>query len=413
MRRAATWLADRVRAAGLEAELAETDGHPVVVGRWEAGAGAPALVVYAHYDVQPPDPLEEWSSPPFEPTVRDGRLYARGAADDKSQVLLQIAALEACVRTTGLPVNVTLLLEGEEEIGSPGLPPLLESRPDIRTDYALIADSQMLGPGRPSLIFATRGLAYFELEARIGRHDLHSGQYGGAVPNPANALATVIASFHQDGRIVVPGFMEDVAPWDESLLEGFRSLPFDEAAFRESAGGAALAGEPGRTTVERVWTRPALDVNGITGGYTGEGAKTVLPAVARAKVSARLVANQTPEAVERQLRDHIAGLPPAGVEITLRTLKGALPWRADPSGPLYRAAGRSLEAVFGRPPVHVAHGGTLPIATEFERILGAEVAILGFALPGAHMHAPDEWFPLDHLEKGMKTMAGLYAELQC
>jgi acetylornithine deacetylase/succinyl-diaminopimelate desuccinylase-like protein len=413
-RAAAEWLVGELRKAGVEASLAETPRHPAVLAHWSGADDAPTVLVYGHYDVQPAEPLDEWSSAPFEPEVRDGRIWGRGAADDKSQVFLQVKALEAILATRGaLPVNVKLVLEGEEEIGSPDLVPLLkERRAELAADHVVISDSMMFAPGQPSLIFATRGLAYFELDAEIGRTDLHSGQYGGAVANPANALAAVIASLHDDvGHVAVHGFYEDVAPLPEELRARFRALPFDDAAFQQSAGGAELVGESGYTTVERLWTRPTLDVNGLLSGYTGEGAKTVLPARARAKLSCRLVAGQDPEGVGELLRAHVEQATPPGVRITMRQLQSARPWRSGTDSALYQAASAALEETFGVPPVLAAHGGTLPIAPEFEDVLHANVVVMGFALPGANMHAPDEWFPEAHVGLGMKAMVRLFTNL--
>lgn len=413
VRSTADWLADRCRRAGLEATLEETEGHPLVVARHHAGDDRPTLLVYGHYDVQPAEPLEEWTSPPWEPTVRDGRLYARGAADDKSQVFLQVAAAEAALATGTLPVNLLLVFEGEEEVGSVHLVPFVKAhREELAADHVLIADSMMFAPGRPSLIFGMRGIAYFEIMARIGSHDLHSGQYGGAVANPANAMARVLASLHApDGRVAVRGFYDDVAETPPELREEWRGLGYDEEAYRRSAGGAALVGEPGYTTAERLWIRPTLDVNGLLSGYTGPGKKTVLPATAMAKLSCRLVPDQDPARIGRLLREHIERVTPEGVALEVRQLQGNRPWRDDPSAPLYEAARRALRHVFRVEPVRVAHGGSLPIAREFADILGAHVAVMGFADPMANMHAPDESFPLEHVEKGMRTMVRLYREL--
>ncbi len=413
-RAAAEWLVGELRNAGMEASLAETPGHPAVLAHWSGAEGGPTILVYGHYDVQPAEPLDEWSSAPFEPEIRDGMIWGRGAADDKSQVFLQVKALEALLKTRGsLPVNVKLVLEGEEEIGSPDLVPLLKERRDeLAADHVVISDSMMFAPGQPSLIFAMRGLAYFEMDAEIGDHDLHSGQYGGAVANPANALAAVIASFHDaPGHVAVSGFYDDVAPLPDELASRFRALPFDDAAFRRGAGGAELAGEAGYTTVERLWTRPTLDVNGLVSGYTGEGAKTVLPARARAKFSCRLVAGQDPERIGALIQAHVDRVAPPGVRITVRQLQSARPWRSGTESALYRAAGAALEQTFGVPPVLAAHGGTLPIAPEFEDVLAANVVVMGFALPGANMHAPDEWFPEAHVGLGMKAMVRLYQNL--
>jgi acetylornithine deacetylase/succinyl-diaminopimelate desuccinylase-like protein len=412
MRSAAGWLVERMGKAGLTASVEETDGHPVALGRHRAGPDAPTLLVYGHYDVQPPEPLEPWTSPPFEPEVRDGRIFGRGAADDKSQIFLQIAAAEAALATHGLPVNLILLFEGEEEIGSPALVRWVRDRAgELAADHVLIADSMMYGPGRPSLIFGMRGIAYFEIEATIGSTDLHSGQYGGAVPNPANALAVVIASMHAEGRVAIDGFYDDVVMPPEAVRSGWRAMGFDEPAFRDTAGGAALSGEPGYTTPERLWVRPALDVNGLVSGYTGPGKKTVLPAGALAKVSVRLVPEQDPARIEALLRAHVERVVPEGVRFEVRSLQHNRPWRDDPEAPLFRSAAGALESVFGVPPVRVTHGGSLPIAPELRDALAAPVAVMGFALPGANMHAPDEWFPLEHLGKGMKTMTRLYDRL--
>jgi acetylornithine deacetylase/succinyl-diaminopimelate desuccinylase-like protein len=413
VRKAAGWVRRRMVEAGLDAAIHETGGHPLVVGRHHAGMDAPTLLVYAHYDVQPADPLGEWRSPPFELTRGGDDFVARGAADDKAQVILQIAAAEAALRTWGLPVNLILLFEGEEEVGSPNLAPWVTAhRLEARADHVVIADSIMFAPGRPSVIFGMRGLAYLEIEVRTGSHDLHSGQYGGAVPNPIHVLARIIASLHDaDGRVAVEGFYEDVLEAPAALRWEWSELGFDEAAFQRHAGGAALYGEPGYSTPERLWVRPCLDVNGIVGGYTGPGKKTVLPASASAKVSARLVPDQDPERVTALLRRHVLARAPEGVEVTLTAHQANRPFRSDPSGPLFGAASRALADVFGVPAVSVAHGGTLPIARHFAELITPSVAVMGFALPGANMHAPNEWIPVEQLEKGMKTMVRLYGEL--
>ena len=408
--RTAEWLVDRLKRAGFSATYADTGGHPVVLGRHTVGPDAPTLLVYAHYDVQPAEPLDEWLTPPFEPAVRGDRLYARGAADDKAQVLLQLAAAEAALATDALPINLILLFEGEEEIGSPNLVPFVrEHGRDLHSDHVLIADSMMFAPGQPSLIFGMRGIAYFEIEVRIGKHDLHSGQYGGAVSNPAHALATIIDSLHDENdRVAIAGFYDDVEMPPPDVLEGWQKLNFDERAFQLSAGDAALMGEPGFSTLERLWIRPALDVNGLVSGHTAEGKKTVLPARALAKLSCRLVPNQDPARVELLLGAHVERVTPPGVQVRVQALQGSPPWRSNPKAPIYAAAARALESVFGVPPVRALHGGTLPIAPEFADLLGAPVVVLGFALPGANMHAPNEWFPLDHIEKGILTMTRLY-----
>jgi acetylornithine deacetylase/succinyl-diaminopimelate desuccinylase-like protein len=413
LRQAAEWVRQRMERAGLTATIEETPGHPLVIGRHDAGPDAPTLLVYAHYDVQPADPVEEWRSPPFELTREGDNFVARGAADDKAQVVLQIAAAEAALATTGLPVSLILLFEGEEEVGSTHLTNWVAAHAEsLRTDHAVIADSMMYGPDRPSLIFGMRGMAYVEIEARVGTTDLHSGQYGGAVPNPAHALARIIASLHDaDGQVAVPGFYDHVQEVPDELRAEWAGLGFDEAAYQRTAGGAALMGEPGYATWERLWIRPCLDVNGVISGYTGPGKKTVLPARARAKVSCRLVPDQDPERVTELLKEHVAAQPTPGVEVTVDGLQTNRPFRSDPSGPLYASASRALAEVYGVEPVRVASGGTLPIAREFMELLTPSVAVMGFALPGANMHAPNEWIPVEQVEKGAKSMVRLYREL--
>ncbi len=414
-REAADWLAARMRDAGLDAGVLETPGHPVVLGEWRgAGPDAPTLLIYGHYDVQPPEPLDEWTSPPFEPEVRDGRVYARGSADDKGQLYMHVKALEAHLLATGsLPLNVVVVAEGEEEIGSPNLVPFVEAHRDrLAADVVVISDSNMFAPGQPSLLFSLRGLAYCEVHVRGARSDLHSGAYGGAVPNPAMALARMLATLHDDeGHIAIPGFYDDVVDWDEETREAIRALPFDDEAFRDGVGAPGLSGEKGYSTLERLWIRPTCEVNGLLSGYTGEGAKTVLPARAMAKVSFRLVPDQDPKVVARQFEAHLRSVAPSGVEVEVRELHGGSPWRANPSGPLFDAASRALEASFGTTPVLVGEGGSIPIVGDFERVLGAPVLLVGYALPGCNMHAPDEWFTVENYQVGTESLTRLYAEL--
>lgn len=413
--RAAEWVRDKLLHAGLAAEVLPTPGHPVVLGEWRgAGPGAPTVLIYGHYDVQPPEPLDLWDTPPFEPDLRAGRIYARGSADDKGQLFLHIKALEAHLATRGrLPVNVVVLAEGEEEVGSPNLVPFVKAhRRRLAADTVVISDSAMFAPGLPSLLFSLRGLAYFEIHAAGPHSDLHSGAYGGAVPNPANALSRVIASLHDDhGRIAVAGFYDDVATPSRETLDGIRGLPFDADAYARQVGTIPAGGEAGHSALERLWTRPSCDVNGLVSGYTGEGAKTVLPAGAMAKVSFRLVPNQSPARVRVLLEDHLARVAPRGVDFSLVELHGGRPWLARLEGPLFEAASRALERSFGARPVLTGEGGSIPIVVELEEILGANSLLLGFALPGANMHAPNEWFATDCFEKGIDTLIHLYDEL--
>ena len=413
-RKTAEWLAARLEKAGLTAEILDTPRHPVVLAEWrEAGEDAPTILVYGHYDVQPAEPLDEWTSPPFQPEVREGRIYARGSADDKGQVFMHVAALEALIQAGELPVNVILLAEGEEEIGSPNLVPFVERwKERLACDAVVISDSGMFDEGLPSLLFSLRGLAYFEIRVEAARSDLHSGAYGGAVPNPATQLARIIAGFHDEkGRIAIEGFYDDVLEWDQATRESIRGLPFDEEKFRSDVDAPALDGEAGHSVLERLWTRPTCEVNGLLSGYTGEGAKTVLPARAMAKVSFRLVPDQDPGRVEELLRAHVARAASPGVRVRIEALHGGNPWRADPEGPLFDAAAVALQEVFGQAPVLTGEGGSIPIVGEFERILGVRVLLVGFALPGCNMHAPDEWLSVENFEKGTLVLARLYQEL--
>jgi acetylornithine deacetylase/succinyl-diaminopimelate desuccinylase-like protein len=414
-RRAAEWIAGSMRSAGLGATVHETAGHPLVVGEYrDAPGGAPTVLVYGHYDVQPAEPLELWTTPPFTPTVRDGRIYARGSVDDKGQLFVHIKALEAHLAVRGwLPVNVIILAEGEEEVGSEHLAPFIEEHRDLlRCDAVVISDSAMFAPGLPSILSSLRGLAYFQIDVQGPAQDLHSGSYGGAVVNPALALARILSTMHDaDSRVAIPGFYDAVREWPSHVREQMRGLPFEEAAFREETGAPALGGERGYTVLEQLWTRPTCEVNGLLSGYTGEGAKTVLPAKAMAKVSCRLVPDQDPATIERLMRDHVQRIAPPGVRATVTPLHGGRPWRAELDGPLFDAARRALAASFGREPVITGEGGSIPVVGDFERVLGAPVLLMGFGLPGENAHAPDEWMSVENFTKGMRASAILLEEL--
>lgn len=415
MARAASWLADRLRAAGLDAEIIPTAGHPIVLGEWRgAGPAAPTYLVYGHYDVQPPEPLELWTSPPFAPVIRDGRIYARGAVDDKGQLYLHVKALEAHLATRGtLPCNVVVLAEGEEEVGSEHLPGFIEQAAErLACQGVVISDSAMFAPGLPSLLFSLRGLAYFQIDVTGPGTDLHSGSYGGSVVNPATALARIIASFHDaQWRVAVPGFYDRVREWEPDVRSQIRALPFDDARWLEETGAPALDGEEGYTTLERVWTRPTLEVNGMLSGYTGEGSKTVLPAKAMAKVSCRLVPDQDPEEIGDLLARHVTSVAPRGVTVNVAMTNTGRPWRATLEGPLFEAGKRALAQAFGRAPVLTGEGGSIPIVDDFQRLLGAPVLLMGFGLPGENAHAPDEWMSVENWEKGTSAAAWLWEEL--
>ena len=413
--RCAEWLATRLRTAGLEASVHPTAGHPIVLGEWrKAGADAPTVLVYGHYDVQPAEPLELWTSPPFEPTVRDGRLYARGSVDDKGQLYIHVKAAEALLRERGaLPVNLLVLAEGEEEVGSDNLSEFVERHAKLLAcEAVIISDSAMFAPGQPSILSSLRGIAYFQVDVQGPAQDLHSGSYGGAVVNPAMALARMLATLHDpDGRIAIPGFYDGVRDWGPAAREEIRALPFEDDHFRAEAGSPALGGEEGFSTLERIWMRPTCEINGLLSGYTGEGAKTVLPSRAMAKVSCRLVPDQDPAEISRLFEGHLMTVKPAGVTVKVTYIHGGKPWKAELDGPLYDAARQALQAAFGREPVIVGEGGSIPVVGDFARILGAPVLLLGFGLPGENAHAPDEWLSLENFTKGLRAVATLYEQL--
>ena len=411
--RTAEWIRSSLENAGLEAKIFPTAGHPIVIGEWRGAPGAPTVLVYGHYDVQPPEPLELWTSPPFEPTIRNGNIYARGSVDDKGQLFLHIKALQAHLATRGkLPVNVVLIAEGEEEIGSDNLEQFIEEKKDmLAAEAVVISDSAMFAPGQPSILSSLRGLAYFELVVQGPTVDLHSGAYGGAVVNPAMALARILATMHdENGHVTIDGFYDSVRVWDPAILEQMKELPFDSETFRLETGAPELGGEKGYTVLEQLWSRPTCEVNGLVSGYTGQGAKTVLPSKAMAKVSCRLVPDQVPGEIEKLILAHVQKVAPKGVVATVKFLHGGRPWRAELNGPLYDAARRALATAFSKPPVIVGEGGSIPVVGDFERILGAPVLLVGFGLPGENAHAPDEWMSEENFRIGMRAMAAFWDE---
>ncbi|MEW5915314.1 MAG: dipeptidase [Gemmatimonadota bacterium] len=414
VRRCAEWLRDAMTAVGLTSRIMETAGHPVVLGEWRgAGPNAKTVLIYGHYDVQPAEPLELWDSPPFEPDVRAGRIYARGSVDDKGQLFLHLKAIEAHMRVNGrLPVNVVLLAEGEEEVGSDHLAPFVEQHAEqLKCDAVVISDSAMFAPGIPSILSSLRGLAYFQIDVEGPTTDLHSGSYGGAVVNPATALARMIATLHDDtGHVRIHGFYDNVRDPLPEMRGHIRDLPFQEEHFRQETGAPELGGELGFSTLERIWTRPTCEVNGLLSGYTGEGAKTVLPSKAMAKVSCRLVPDQDPAEIERLMSDHLAGVAPSGVRVHVRHLHGGKPWRANLTGPIYDAAKAALTSAFDREPVITGEGGSIPVVGDFARVLKAPVLLVGFGLPGENAHAPNEWMSVDNFEKGAVAIANLWDE---
>ena len=413
VRRAAEWLKASMEKAGLKGTIHETAGHPVVTGEWRGAPGAPTVLVYGHYDVQPAEPLNLWTSPPFEPTIRNGNIYARGSVDDKGQLFLHVKALEAHLATRGtLPVNVVMIAEGEEEVGSDNLENFIEANKELLAcEAVVISDSAMFGPGQPSILSSLRGLAYFEITVQGPSVDLHSGAYGGAVMNPATALAKIIATFHDENlHVTIDGFYDDVRDWPKHVRDQMRGLPFDDSVFLKETGSPQLIGEMGYTTLERLWMRPTCEVHGLLSGYTDEGAKTVLPSKAMAKVSCRLVPDQNPTKITKLMQDHIDKVTPAGVKTTVTYLHGGRPWRAELKGPLYDAARRALATAFEKEPVVVGEGGSIPVVGDFERVLGAPVLLVGFGLPGENAHAPDEWMSEENFRIGMRAMAVFWDE---
>ena len=411
-KRAAEWVKSSLDRIGVPAKIYPTAGHPVVVGEWRNAPGAPTVLIYGHYDVQPAEPLDLWTSPPFEPTVRDGKIFARGSVDDKGQLFLHVKALEAHLATRGrLPVNVVVIAEGEEEIGSEHLASFVKDQKLLKADAVVISDSAMFAPGLPSILSSLRGLAYFEINVQGPKGDLHSGSYGGAVVNPAMALARILATFHDDkGHIAIPGFYKKVRVWDPKIRKQMRSLPFNDKTLMKETDVNALGGEKGYTTLEKLWTRPTCEVNGLLSGYTGEGAKTVLPAKAMAKVSCRLVPDQDPADIEKLMKAHVAKVAPKGVKVTVQHLHGGRPWRAELNGGIYDAARSALRAAYGKEPVITGEGGSIPVVGDFERILGAPVLLVGFGLPGENAHAPDEWMSEENFRVGALAMATLWDE---
>lgn len=385
-----------------------------MVGEYRgAGENAPTVLVYGHYDVQPPEPLDLWTSPPFEPEVRDGRIYARGSVDDKGQLFLNIKAIEAHLATRkSLPINVIVVAEGEEEVGSENLAAFIEkNKALLAADVSVISDSAMFAEGQPSILSSLRGLAYFQIDVQGPNGDLHSGSYGGAVANPATALARIIASFHnEDGHVTIDGFYDDISPFDPKVIEGMKSLPFDDQTMMDEVGVTSLGGEKGYTTLEKLWTRPTCEINGLLSGYTGDGAKTVLPAKAMAKVSCRLVPNQDPVKIGQLMQAHVDKHTPKGVTVKVTHLHGGRPWRADLNGAIYEAAKSALTTAFGKAPVIVGEGGSIPVVGDFERLLNTPVLLVGFGLPGENAHAPDEWMSVENFRKGMRAMANLWDE---
>ncbi len=416
VKRCAQWTADEMQRVGLEnVRLIETPGNPVVYGDWlNAGPSAPTILFYGHYDVQPVDPVDLWESPPFEATVRDGEIYARGAADDKGQVFMHLKAIEAHLKKGGsLPVNIKLLIEGEEEVGSAHLDEFIRAnKPMLSSNVVVISDSAMFDHGVPSICYSLRGMAYFQLDIRGTKSDLHSGVFGGAVANPAMVLAQVLAQMKdRSGRIKIPGFYDHVRPLSDTERAGWKKLPFNERKYRKDLGAPKLFGETGYTTLERVWARPTFEVHGLLSGFTGEGAKTVIPAVAMAKVSMRLVPDQHPDAIAKIFDAYVKKIAPKTVELTVTRMHGGKPWITEYDNPFIQAAARAIEKGFGKSPVFCREGGSIPVVSTFQEELGVPTVLFGVGLPDENAHAPNERLDLSNFHNGVVASAMLYDEI--
>jgi acetylornithine deacetylase/succinyl-diaminopimelate desuccinylase-like protein len=413
--KAARWVADKLRAAGLEnIEIAPTRMHPLVYGESLRAPGKPTVLFYGHYDVQPAEPLDLWTTPPFDPAVRDGNLYGRGTADDKGQVHIHIKALEALRDTAGkLPINVKVMVEGEEEVGSVSLWDFVrQNRERLKADALVVSDTSMLAKGVPSITYGLRGLNYYQIEITGPMQDLHSGVFGGAVPNPITILAEMIAKLHDKNfRVTVPGFYDRVAALSPKELRALNALPWKEKDFRKTVGARALCGEKGYTIVERLWIRPTLELNGIWGGYEGEGAKTVIPSKAYAKFSTRLVPNQDPAKIAKLVERYVRKLLPKTVTCKFDVLSTGKPWVAPYSHPIFQKAIQALESGFGKKASFIREGGSIPFVTQMHDTFKVPCVLMGFALPDENAHAPDEHIALENYFGGIKSVALFYESL--
>ena len=398
--------------SGMErAEVMPTKGNPVVFAEKRYREDAPTVLVYGHYDVMPPEPLEQWKSEPFEPEIRDGLLYGRGTDDDKGQTMTQVKGFEIADRLGLVRCNVKVILEGEEEIGSGSLGDFCRAHKEhLKCDLILVSDTSMIATDIPSITVGLRGICYWEVEVKGPNRDLHSGKFGGAVVNPLNALCQIIAKLQdEEGRITIPGFYDKVVPIDPKERQMMAEIPFDEEAFREDLGVPALGGEAGYTTTERKSARPPLDHCGIYGGYTGEGAKTILPSRAVAKVSSRLVADQDYKEIQKAFTKYVKEIAPEGVTVSVNEMESGAPYLFDINHPAYRVAEEAMEEAFGKKPLATRSGGSIPIISTLEEVLGAKSLLLGFGLNSDNIHSPNESFPLECFRKGIETVANFYA----
>jgi acetylornithine deacetylase/succinyl-diaminopimelate desuccinylase-like protein len=408
--RAAAFVAESLRAGGLDnIEIIPTEKHPLVYADWLHAPGKPTVLCYGHYDVQPPDPLEQWVTPPFEPTVRDGNLYARGSADDKGQMYMHIKAVDALRAVHGtLPVNLKFLIEGEEEVGGASISKYVEQNPEkLKADVALVSDTALYADGIPTLCIGLRGLVYLEVDATGPARDLHSGLYGGTAPNAVFGLAELLSKAkNRQGVIQIPGIYEDVEPPAPAEKQSWEGLPFDEKKFlKKEVGSKKLTGEPGYSVLERIWARPTFEVHGIAGGFTGAGAKTVIPAKATAKVSIRLVPNQDPEKVIAGVREFVRKKTPKGIRTEVRVLSASPAVMVNPDHAAIQVAARAFRDIFQKPTVFIRSGGSIPIVGDFARHLGIPTILMGFGLPDDGLHSPNEKYCLENYYKGIMTIA--------
>jgi len=410
----ANFVMEKLKQAGMSrVEIFQSEGHPIVYGEWLGAPGKPTILIYGHYDVQPVDPIELWDSPPFEPTIKDGKIYARGATDDKGQVFMHFKSVESFFRTVGSPpLNIKFLIEGEEEIGSEHLEPFINNNLELlKCDAVLISDTSLYAPGIPTLTYGLRGLAYMEVEVTGPDRDLHSGTFGGAVGNPINTLAQMITTLHdKDGKITIPGFYKDVVKLTKKERENYKLLKFSEKKFAKECGVSKLHGEKGFSSLERTWARPTLDCNGIFGGFTGKGAKTVLPSKATAKISMRLVPNQDPNKVAKQFTKYIQQLAPKYVKVKVSNLHGGFPSMTSLDSKASIAAANAMEKAFGKKTVFIREGGSIPIVTVFTKKLKAPVVLMGLGLNSENLHSPNEHFDLNHFHLGIISSANFIEE---
>ncbi|MCA1032188.1 dipeptidase [Bacillus timonensis] len=416
VKQGAAWIADALTRIGMEnVEIYPTKGHPVVYGDWLKAEGKPTVLIYGHYDVQPVDPVDLWESPPFEPSIRDEKIFARGASDDKGQTFMHLKVIEAILKTQKtLPVNIKFCIEGEEEIGSPNLSKFIEEHKDLlQADVIVISDTGMIEKGKPTICYGLRGMCGLQIDVKGTKGDLHSGLYGGAVQNSIHALVGIVNSFHNEqGKITVDGFYDDVVPLTVQEREAFQALQIDEETVKGELGVTDLYGEEGYSFLERTWVRPTLEVNGIYGGFQGEGIKTVIPSEAHAKITCRLVPNQDPEVIIELLQKHIETHTPPGVEVSISLFDKGAPYVTPYNHPVIQAAARAYEKVYGVPVSYTRGGGSIPIVATFDEMLNIPVVLMGFGLPTENFHAPNEHFHLENFDKGMLTLAHYWYELE-